>query len=85
LADQAADQGRWDSANRYTAISGTYDDWICGWMENFLNGLACSNNGCKQATGNKRSECNQAHTLKEEWETFAWPLTARMTRTNREE
>ena len=26
LADQAADQGRWDSANRYTAISGTYDD-----------------------------------------------------------
>ena len=26
LADQAADQGRWDSADRYTAISGTYDD-----------------------------------------------------------
>ena len=26
LADQAADQGRWDSADRYTAISGNYDD-----------------------------------------------------------
>ena len=26
LADQAADQGRGDSANRYTAISGAYDD-----------------------------------------------------------
>ena len=26
LADQASDQGRWDSANRYTAMSGTYDD-----------------------------------------------------------
>ena len=33
----------------------------------------------------KESECNQTHTLKEEWETVACPLSARMTRTNHDE